>query len=415
LDKPLTPPLGPTAFKDLSTKLDEVSDLIITGVTRVLLAGHEQTLEAGASNVMVSNGSIICMGACESHITKAVKMLHLKDGHIAPTLTAFGSLLGLEEISSERDTQDGANTQSSFSAAIDGLKFDGKGLTAAFNHGVTKAISAPKFGSSDHKGVSAGFRVAAKHDLEKGAVFADHVALHYTLSKGEKTPSISSAIAELKSKLLGAMTSSKKSDELTDEDHYLSRVVSGKMALVVGVHSADTIAALLRLKSEVETAMAEKSSTSSSTSLRLVLLGGAEAHLLADELAGAKVGVFLAPLFSYATTWDQRRALTGAPLTNGTAIDVLHAAGVKVAIGVDEDWEARDLFLQAGTVLVNGGGKISEKEALGFAQKNVYDILGIEEESGKDISEFVVSEGSPLTIGGQIRAVADGRGLVRVL
>jgi hypothetical protein len=265
--------------------------------------------------------------------------------------------------------------------------------------------------------MSAGFRVAAKHALEKDAVFAPHVALHYTLNleaKRGKTPSISSAIAELKSKLINAIADSKKSEDRTDEDQYLSRVVAGKMPLVIGVHSADTIASLLRLKSEVESAMA-KQTTSSSAHLRLALLGGAESHLLASELADAKVGVFLAPLFSYATTWDQRRALTGAPLTNGTAIDVLHAAGVKVAIGVDEDWEARDLFLQAGTVLVNGGGKISAKEALGFVQKNVYDILGIEDESGTTMSEFVVCEGSPLTTQGQIRAVADGRGMVRMI
>ncbi|SMQ46056.1 unnamed protein product [Zymoseptoria tritici ST99CH_1A5] len=414
LDKPLTPPLGPSTFKDPSPKLDEVSDIVITGVTRVLLSGHEQTLDANAGNVVVSNGSIVCMGACESHISESASVMHLQDGHIAPALTAFGSLLGLEEIASERDTQDGANNEGSFSRAIDGLKFEGKGLAAAFNHGVTKAISAPKFGSSWRKGVSAGFRVAAKHALEKDAVFAPLVALHYTMARGQKTPSTSSTVADLKYKLLGAVHASKKSEDRTDEDLYLSQVVAGNMSLVIGVHSADTIASLLRLKHEVEAAMVKKSS-SSSAHLRLVLLGAAESHLLAEELAAAKVGVFLAPLFSYATTWDQRRALTGAPLTNGTAIDVLHAAGVKVAIGVDEDWESRDLYLQAGTVLVNGGGKISEKEALGFVDRNIYDILGIEEEAEKKISEFVVSEGSPLTIQGQIRAVADGRGMVRML
>ena len=117
-------------------------------------------------------------------------------------------------------------------------------------------------------------------------------------------------------------------------------------------------------------------------------------------------------MLTYAETWDQRRSLTGAPLTNGTAIDVLHAAGVKVAIGTKEDWETRNLYLSAGIAYANGGGKINETEALAFVSSNIHDMLGLKSKQGGYMDEFVVFEGSPLEIDGRVRAVADGRGSV---
>lgn len=416
LSKPLTAPLEPSVYELAERQPAAVNDVVFMGISRIQLPGHEQIFDVNGKNghVVVADGKIVCTGECEHEISSTSKIVTLKDGHIAPPLTAFGSLLGLEEISAEKATSDGSLDQDSFSAAIDGLRLDGKNLEAAYSHGVTKGISAPKLGSSGHKGISVGFRTGAKHALEKHAVFDPTVALHYTLTsyaKQGKTPTMSSAIAELRSKLLGAVSGKKNKDERSSEELALARVVNDSLPLVIGVHSADTIASLLRLKEEVSEAL--KSSTSSAE-LRLVLLGGAESWMLAEGLHKSNVSVILSPLFSYSTTWDERRALTGAPLTNGTAVDVLHAAGVKVAIGVGEDWEARDLFLQAGIVHANSAGKINEKQALALASSNIYDILGINEVKEERPSEFVVFEGNPLTIGGQLRAVADGSGGVQL-
>ncbi|KXT03871.1 hypothetical protein AC578_8912 [Pseudocercospora eumusae] len=416
LEKPLTPPIQHFVGQEVQVQPIARSHIVFTGVSKILLPGHEQVLAEEDSNVVVKDGRINCIGKCHEDISSlsTTEIINLKDGHIAPPLTAFGSLLGIEEIAAESTTCDGSLDDSSFSAAVDGLRFEGKNLAAAYRHGVTKAITAPKYGSADHKGISAAFRVGAKHALEKGAISNPEVALHYTLTsnvKGGKTPSISSAIADLRTKLLKATKTPKKKETKVQstEEHALTKVINGNLPLVLEIHSADTIASVLRLKSEID--------SNSNSTIRLAILGGAESYMLAPDLAAANVGVILAPLFSYATTWDQRRALTGAPLTNGTAIDVLHAAGVKVAIGVDEDWEARDLFLQAGIVQVNSGGRIGEKEALALASSNIYEILGLEEEEkekDEDLGEFVVFDGNPLTINNQVRAVADGRGLVSV-
>jgi len=87
-------------------------------------------------------------------------------------------------------------------------------------------------------------------------------------------------------------------------------------------------------------------------------------------------------------------------------------AGVLVAVGVDEVWETRDLGLTAGIAYRNSGGKLNEKEALDLVAGNVYTALGLTEQI--DMAEFVVYEGSPLELGGRVRAVGRGGGQVDV-
>lgn len=433
LQKPLSAPIVPDL--SLNSTNDEVavsSDVIFTGVTTNLLTLQhaDDTYPADKPlNVVVSGGKIACVGPCESQITHAttngVKTVSLRNGYLTHAFTALGSTLGLNEIDAEASTDDGDNTKT-FSRAVDGLALEGKKLRVARDYGVTRAITAPKFaGGSDtaRHGVSVGFTTGASSSLDEGAVWADDVAVHYTLSlaakRGEGTDSISAAVGAFRRKLLKAVSSAGEEEvkDVYSEEAYLRKVVAGKLPLVVTVHSADTIANILKVKKEVETAIASSTSPSSSSSsspakLRLVLLGGAESHLLAPELASAGVGVVLAPAQSYSTTWEQRRALTGAPLTNGTAIDALVAAGVTTAIGLEEDWIVRDLALLAGVAYRNGGGRLGEKEALDLISGNVYKMLGLEEESAD--AHFVVSEGSPLEIGSRVRAVGGGLGKISI-
>jgi cobalamin biosynthesis protein CbiG len=63
--------------------------------------------------------------------------------------------------------------------------------------------------------------------------------------------------------------------------------LQGKIPLVVRTNSADIITTVLRLKEELELELNHP--------LKVTILGGAEAHLLANELAKADVGVVLMP------------------------------------------------------------------------------------------------------------------------
>ncbi|EMD00876.1 hypothetical protein BAUCODRAFT_29260 [Baudoinia panamericana UAMH 10762] len=423
LSKPILGPIEPnTALQHVHHDFSLLQDVVISGVQKVWLSGvgsdfHGKT---GDGTVVVRNGSIACLGDCVEELAEArmrgVKSVHIENGHITSPITSFGSFLGLSEISAEDVTNDGDNNVQSFSAAVDGLAFDTKSLAAAYRHGVTRAITAPSISEGGHKGVSAGFKTGAKHSLEKGAVWASQVAAHYTPAKTDQIPSLSGAIDALRYKLWKALKSNATADVSSLEERTLKSVVNGSMALVISTHSADRIASLLRMKYELDAVMPH--------ALRLVIYGGAESHILAKELAAANVGVVLTS-FAYGLTWDQRRALSGAPLTNGTAVDVLYAAGAKVAMSTAEDWETRDLSLLAGIIAANGVSMraddgtyiqhaIGEEAAWSMVSSNIYEMLGLKDPAKEGVNEFVVYEGSPLQIDGRVRAIADGRGSIDV-
>ncbi|KAF4871764.1 hypothetical protein CGCSCA1_v009182 [Colletotrichum siamense] len=422
LQKPFEGTLVPD--EDLGTIEDESAvingDVVFTGISKVLIAVEQADVSAdgGNYNVAVSNGKITCVGICDRELDTASKVkgavIDVKNGHLSPAFTAFGSTLGLNYIETESVTDNGADG-GRFSRGVDGLALDTEKLHVAHRYGVTRAISAPKFaGIATHHGTSAGFLTGAETVLDSGAVFARDAALHYTLDLSAKRgvdgiSSMSAAIGDLRDKLLRAVASlaSEKPinfEEKLSEASFLRAVIQGKMALAVTVHSADTIAALLDVKASIEDTI--KEANPGGRHLRLVVVGGAEAHLVAEQLASAGVGVILAPSQSFAVSWDQRRALTGAPLTNGTAIDVLVNSGVLTAIGLEEDWLIRDLGLLAGVAYANGGRRINETAALDLISRNIYDMLGL---ANQERDHFMISSGNPLEIGSRVKAVGNGQ------
>lgn len=402
LKKPNNGPIEPdVSLSNIVEEPTDFTDAIFTGVTNVLLPDEQQVETHGkAVNVVVTKGKISCIGECVSKLQSAsdngVKTIPVKDGHLTHAFTGVAGTLGLNEIDSEKSTDNGDNPDA-FTRAIDGLQLQGKKLHAGFKYGVTRAISAPKFRGDDHHGTSVGFETTAQHSLEKGAVFASDVSVHYTLNQGARRgDSFSGAFGALRKKLLDAVKSKDTPDEFT-EAFYLQKVIDGNMTLALTINSADGIATALRIKSQVEEVNGKP--------LKVAIIGGAESHLVAKHLADASVGVILLPLQPGVNSWESRRALSGAPLTNGTTVDWLMDAGVTVGVGLPEDWWVRDLGFQAGTAFKNGNGKISEQAALDLVSTNIYSILGAKQPEG----HFIVHEGNPLDIGSRIKAVGAGQ------
>lgn len=75
--------------------------------------------------------------------------------------------------------------------------------------------------------------------------------------------------------------------------------LQGDIPIVLHTDSADQIASLIALKAEIE--------TEAGTRLRMTIAGGAEAHLLAQELADAEIGVILLHPRPYPSGWESRR------------------------------------------------------------------------------------------------------------
>lgn len=411
LKKPLVPATEPNERLADEQTLEAVQGAVVIfmGIAHV----HQSFISAQRNDhgervvALVSDGKLLCIGVCTSELAElksseiVTQTVHLKDGYLTPPLVAFGSSLGLAEIDAEGDTHDGPYPEEGITFAVDGLSFGGKQLARAFEHGVTRAFTAPGTGGIDSVGVGAGFNTGAKNALEDGAIVYPEVALHYPLTlaaKGGKTPSISSAIGALRHNLLEAVGSArtKALETNSTEKAWLRRVVAGESALVLSAHSADTIASIIGLKSHVE--------SSSSQKLHIVIIGGAEAHLVADELAAANIAVVLAPMLPHAQSWDQRRSLTGPPLTN-VSTNILLDAGVRLGVGVEENWETRDLGLLAGIAYANSEGRLSFDDALDLVGGNFYGALGLGESKTARHEDWVVWEGSPLEIGGRVKAI----------
>lgn len=411
LEKPLKTPIIKQDVPDVGTSETaiESSNVVFTGVTNVWIPGFDTVTKGEPVNVVVKDGEISCVGPCVSQLDNArvnnATIVDLKDGHLTKAFTAFGGSLGLNEIDAEKEASNG-NSGDKFTRAVDGLQMQGIKLAAALTSGVTRSMSAPvRNGPGSEHGVSVGFLTNSQTSLDPGAVFSEELALHYSfgLSARDKT-SYAALFGDLRSKLLKAIKDKSEVFNSFSEEAYLQRVVNGDLTLVASVDSADGIATLLRVKSEVEKA-------NDGARIRVAVFGGAEAFILADALAAAKVDVILSSFQPLGLNWDQRRALTGAPLTNGTAITRLVEAGVTVAVGLGEDWQVRDLGFGAAAAHINSEGLISEREALDLVSGNLYKILGVKEDTK---GHFVVHQGSPIDITSTIVAVGGGQKSVSV-
>jgi hypothetical protein len=157
----------------------------------------------------------------------------------------------------------------------------------AYRGGVTTAVTSPSH-SGFIGGLSAAFSTGALNRRDKGAILKNIAALHITINHNSEQPSISAQIAALRHLLKG------KGDGVTGE--YFKKAAYGEIPLVIDTENADVIATLLDLKTEIEWA--------TNTQIRMVISGGAEAHLLAKELGQAGVGVILTRPRPFPETWS---------------------------------------------------------------------------------------------------------------
>lgn len=147
------------------------------------------------------------------------------------------------------------------------------------------------------------------------------------------------------------------------------------------------------------------------TRAHIVIMGGAEAHLLAAELAAADMPVIVAPFWGCEPLfWDGRNCLPGPPLTQRLGPQVLIDAGVTTAISNWDDTNnhIRNSVWEAGWI----AGPGNQSLALDLVSKNIEDILQL----GRT-KDFVIYEGNPFEFGsrvimsfevGKVRACAPG-------
>ncbi|KAF8306725.1 hypothetical protein DL93DRAFT_213956 [Clavulina sp. PMI_390] len=364
---------------------------------------------AALQTVVFEDGQAICVSSaaaatsCASFVSSATETVDLAGGSIVPGLTSFGSELGLTDIVLDPTTGDGpvhdpvGNTGTNTllagveARASDGLLFGTRDALIAYRSGVTSAIAAPvSFGV--FRGVSAAFSTSAADKLDAGALLKESVALHVSIGY-LGTTSISTEIGLIRKGLLGGFAG-------TERGKWFEKVASGNIPLVVDVQRADHIVNLLSVKAEVE--------ATTKSALKLVLVGAAEAHLVADHIASAGVSVVLLPTRQPPLSWNSLRALPGPPLTAESSVEVLVKAaqkaraegassGMRVGLGVNQGlggWPVRNTRFDAGWVSLASNGTITQRQALAMASSEIDAIFGVEASTelvayhGGDFTQF---------------------------
>ena len=158
----------------------------------------------------------------------------------------------------------------------------------------------------------------------------------------------------------------------------LGPVLDGEIPLIVNVHRAADIEAVLRIADDY--------------GLSLVISGASEAWLVADRLAAARVPVIVKPLTNNPAGFDR----LGARFDNAS---LLHEAGVEVVIGSFNSHNARWLIHEAGNAVRFGlpwdvalrAVTLAPAQALGAA--DLYGSL----EPGK-VGSLVVWTGDPFEL-----------------
>ncbi|OWZ77540.1 amidohydrolase [Cryptococcus neoformans Bt85] len=377
------------------------SNILFQGVTSFYLGTDKFDLsvfeQGKKGDVVVKGGEIICVGKCIVEEDLDFEVIDLKGGSIAPGMISVGSYLGLMEIRLEKSTTDGKAHDSLQDAgeytdgmlvrAVDGAQFGGKDELLAYSSGVTTIVAYP-ISSSLISGLSFSFSPSAPHPLARHAIQNPSAALHLSL---ENTPtSISSKIAILRRLLLGDV------EGHTEVVRAFKKVANGELRLVVEVSSADVISALVRLKREV------------GRKVKITILGGHESWLIAQDLADEDIGVIVAPARSYPEEWGQRRIIPGPPLSNHTLPSYLVSHGVKVGLGIVEEWQARNTRYDAAWVYANSPEIFSKSSALALVSDNLEELLGLNDNTNalrEDEKAWVAYEGDLFGFEGRVRGV----------
>ncbi|KAF9055504.1 hypothetical protein BDZ89DRAFT_1088087 [Hymenopellis radicata] len=333
--------------------------------------------------VVVDKGKVICADVyCSEFEAEASAYIDTHGGSISPGFLSYGSPLGMSEIAAEPSTGNGGSYDAFISnvpeifhdsggvaRAVDALVFQTRNALLAYRSGVTSVVSfwtKPLMVAGEGpviSGLSAAFRPGSLHAMKYGAILQDVVALHVTIAKPRRAGgvSVSEQIAGLRRLLYGWESTE------TETGTWFKKASEGVVPFVIDVHSADTMATLLILKAQVEDKIGSR--------MRMVFSGATEAHLLAQEIAQAGVGVILNPVRPIPLTWDERRILPGPPLSNETGLAVLLKHGVLVGIGAREPQMARSVRFDLASIMVRES--MEWADAYSLASKNLETLLGL--------------------------------------
>lgn len=326
--------------------------------------GDGRVLER-ATVVVSDDGRILAVGPDVAVPAGAVRV----DGRgktLTPGLVETRGQLGLTEVLAEETTNDHALTESSVTPAFraaDGFHALSVRIPVEREEGITSAVTGPSHGLL--AGTGAWFDLTG--ELSSAPDPSRPVAMF---------GSVSQDAVNVTGKARGALWLRLREviDDVRDYEKgraayerndarplSLSRlhleamipVVKGQLPLVLNAHRASDVLAAVRLKRE--------------QGIDVILTGGAEAWLVAKELAAADIPVILHPSIMEPWAFEALRVRDDSPA-------LLEQAGVKLVLSANADWEqnARRLRQEAGIAVAHGLDRAAALRAITLSPAEVF-------------------------------------------
>lgn len=359
----------------------------ITGGT-VYTLGTAGKIEHGT--VIIKDGKIAAVGA-NLAVPAGAKVVDATGKMVTPGIFDPQSQFGVDEVDQVAETQDEALTSTRYSTAfdtVDGINPRSMLIPVNRMEGVTRAVVAPSGSSTVLQGRGAIISL----DGVEGYVLKDPAALFVTLGEAGKKlagGARGGSLLVLREALQDAKdygANREAYDKAARRGYSLSRLdlealqpaLKGAMPVVVQVDRASDIEAVLKLAAEFK--------------LKLVVSGGAEAWMVADQLARAQVPVILNPTRDLPETFES----LGATFDDAAR---LQKAGVVIAFETGDSHKSWNVKQDAGIAVSNG---LAWTDALKAITLNPARIYGMDKtvgtlEAGKD-ADVVVWSGDPLEL-----------------
>jgi imidazolonepropionase-like amidohydrolase len=376
--------------------------------------------------VVVRNGRVVAAGA-GVNVPAGAQIVDANGKWVTPGIVAGFSRLGLADVDLAADGADDTGNNGPFSAAIDVVPaINPLHQTVGVNRadGVTRAIVAPSAGKSIFAGQGAVIDTGADMDpitrprvfqfVELGETGKDkaggsrasaHVLFRNALREAAElrryAPGVASSrtqAADQRDRPVVRNPSESRvygPDARRSDDVMLTRfdaaalvpVLQGRQYLLVHVERASDILQVLELKREFP-------------SLKPVLVGASEGWLVADKIARSGVPVIASAVNDLPASFEQLAATQ-------SNVGRMRSAGVNVSIGMIDDNDTRNLFMErqyAGNLValqkIPGAAGVSWGDALAMITSRPAQAVGLGGEIGSLTpgrrADVVIWSGDPL-------------------
>ncbi len=353
------------------------------------------------ATIVVRNGVIVAVGQ-DADVPASAERIDATGKIVTPGLFSPLGRIGVTEVSAVDGTVDNVQRGDEFTASFD--------IADAYNprstlvpvsriEGITRAAITPEADSPDVEGNRShvisglGAIVNLGDDGDPLTKRAAMLVVNFGETGGELAGgSRAAALLALRTALDDALdyaghraefeTGDRRAYSVSRADlEALQDIIEGRVPVLASADRASDIRALLGLADDYR--------------LRLIIAGGAEAWLLADELAAAGAGVILSAVNNLPGSFET----LGARLDTGARLE---AAGVPVTFGLDRNMQthnARNLTQAAGIAVANG---LSWETALRAITLTPAELYGVDDrvgsiEVGKE-ADLVVWSQDPLEL-----------------